>query len=189
MTLKDDIEAAVACMRQGGVILYPTDTVWGIGCDATRTDAVQRIFEIKRRAESKALIALVNSRDMLERYVESLPDVAWELMSLSERPITAVLDGACGLSAAMTGADGTVGIRLTAEAYSSGLCRRLRRPVVSTSANISGQPSPAIFSEISRDIIDAVDYVASYRRDDTSRSRPSAVVRIASDLTVKILRQ
>lgn len=184
----DDIKEAVRCMRDGGVILYPTDTVWGIGCDATRTDAVKRIFEIKRRAESKALIALVDSRQMLERYVDQVPQVALELMELAERPLTAVLPGAHGLSPAMTGPDGTAGLRLTREAYSSALCRMLKRPVVSTSANISGTPSPALFGEISAEIIGAVDYVARYRRDDLTRHRPSAVVSIGADLTVKILR-
>lgn len=186
--LNDDIREAVRCMREGGVILYPTDTVWGIGCDATRTDAVKRIFDIKRRAESKALIALVDSRRMLERYVSDVPSVAWDLMDLAERPITVVLPGARGLSPAMTGADGTAGLRLTREAYSSGLCRLLRRPVVSTSANISGMPPAALFREISTQIIESVDYVARYRRDDMTRHRPSAVVSIGDDLTVKILR-
>ncbi|MCM1483161.1 MAG: Sua5/YciO/YrdC/YwlC family protein [Muribaculaceae bacterium] len=187
--MTEDIAAAVECMRRGGVILYPTDTVWGLGCDATRPDAVKRIFEIKQRACGKALIALVSSRGMLERCVDELPEVAWDMMSLSERPLTVVLDGARGLAADMIAPDGSVGMRLTREAYSSGLCRALRRPVVSTSANVSTHPAPAVFSDIDPAILSAVDYVATYRRDDYTRSLPSAVVKIGSDLTVKVLRK
>lgn len=188
-TFNDDIANAVKCIRSGGVILYPTDTVWGIGCDATDSAAVRRIFEIKRRAEAKALISLVNSTDMLERFVDCLPEVALELAELSTTPVTIVYDHPVGLVPELLAADGSAGLRLTRERYSSALCRMLRRPVVSTSANISGEPTPGVFREISPAIIEAVDYVAFYRRDDLCPARSSAVIKIGSDCSMKILRR
>lgn len=187
--MKSDIEAAVRCMKEGGVILYPTDTVWGIGCDATRSDAVRRVFEIKRRAEAKALITLVGSVDQLCRYVDDPPEVALELAKLATTPCTVIYDHPRGLAPELLAPDGSAGIRLTSEAYSRGLCLGLRRPVVSTSANISGEPTPAVFAEISREIIDSVDYVAFYRRDDMSPHVASSVIKIGSDCSIKIIRR
>ena len=171
MTIEDDLKAACDSLRKGGVILYPTDTVWGIGCDATRREAVRRVFEIKHRADSKALITLLGDERDLWRYVDDVPDVAVDMMNLSVRPLTVVFDRGRNLAPELLGEDGSV-----------------RRPLVSTSANISGEPSPRCFSEISKEIIDAVDYVVEYRRDDTTISRPSSVVKIGDDMTVKILR-
>ncbi len=188
MTIEDDLKAACDSLRKGGVILYPTDTVWGIGCDATRREAVRRVFEIKHRADSKALITLLGDERDLWRYVDDVPDVAVDMMNLSVRPLTVVFDRGRNLAPELLGEDGSVGIRVTREMFSSRLCGMLRRPLVSTSANISGEPSPRCFSEISKEIIDAVDYVVEYRRDDTTISRPSSVVKIGDDMTVKILR-
>ncbi len=148
-----DVDQAVDCMRQGGVILYPTDTVWGIGCDATCAKAVSRIYSIKRRADNKALITLVDSIAMLERVVGEIPDAAEQLLEATVEPLTIIYDHAAGLTPALVGGDGSAAIRITTERFSRELCRRLRRPVVSTSANISGEPTPAFFSEISPDII------------------------------------
>lgn len=185
----DDIAAALQVLENGGVILYPTDTVWGIGCDATNSDAVAKIFRIKRRAESKSLLALVDSTDQIECRMQALPPAAAELMTSSPRPVTVILSGVNGLAEAMYADDRTVGIRLTHEKYSSELCRRLGRPLVSTSANFSGEPTPAIFTEISRQLIDQVDYTALYRRDDYSRSLPSMLVKINADNSLTILRK
>lgn len=185
----DDIAAALQVLENGGVILYPTDTVWGIGCDATNSDAVAKIFRIKRRAESKSLLALVDSTDQIESRMQALPPAAAELMISSPRPVTVILSGVNGLAEAMYADDHTVGIRLTREKYSSELCRRLGRPLVSTSANFSGEPTPAIFAEISRQLIDQVDYTALYRRDDDSRSLPSMLVKINDDNSLTILRK
>lgn len=185
---RNDVAAAVKCMQQGGVILYPTDTVWGIGCDATNSDAVRRIFEIKRRADAKAMISLVGSVAQLERHVRDIPEPAYEIAELATSPVTIVYDHPFGLAPELLAADGSAGLRLTSEAYSRALCLGLRRPVVSTSANISGEPTAALFREISDEIIKSVDYVASYRRDDSERSASSSVIKISSDCSVKILR-
>lgn len=188
LTFSADVDAAVRCMRSGGVILYPTDTVWGIGCDATNRESVRRVFELKHRADAKALISLVGSVGMLERFVDNIPDVAFELVELATNPITVVYDHPVGLAKELLAEDGSAGIRLTQERYSRELCRRLHRPVVSTSANISGEPTPAIFRQITKQIIDSVDYVATYRRDDMTARRSSSVIKISSDCQVKILR-
>lgn len=188
LTFSADVDAAVRCMRSGGVILYPTDTVWGIGCDATNSESVRRVFEIKRRADAKALISLVGSVGMLERYVEEIPEVAFEIVELATNPVTVVYDHPVGLAGELLAEDGSAGIRLTQERYSRELCQRLHRPVVSTSANISGEPTPTTFRQIAKEIIDSVDYAASYRRDDQTVRRSSSVIKISSDCQVKILR-
>lgn len=186
--LNKDIDAAVRVLDEGGVILYPTDTVWGIGCDACNPAAVEKVYRIKNRPDSKALITLVGSVGDLERWVEIVPPVAVDMISGSERPVTVVFDKGRGLAPNLLAADGSVGLRVTSEAYSRALCDRLGRPVVSTSANVSGFPSPAFYAEISPEILSLVDYVACYRRDDIVPRQPSQVVKISSDGTVKILR-
>lgn len=188
MTLEEDLNEAVKVLRRGGIILYPTDTVWGIGCDATRSEAVSRIFKLKQRVDSKALITLVNRVDDLYRYVDDVPDIALDLIEVSDRPTTIVYDRGRNLAPNLLAEDGSVGIRVTRESYSAGLCRLLRRPIVSTSANISGQPSPATFDDIAPEIVEGVDYVATYRRDDRRQAAPSCVIKIGNDSTVKILR-
>lgn len=139
---RDDIRQAVDVMNQGGIILYPTDTIWGIGCDATNADAVRRVFEIKQRDDVKALITLIDSEAKLEFYVREVPEVAWQLIEVAERPLTIIYDGARNLAPNLLAEDGSAGIRITREEFSRNLCMRMRRAIVSTSANISGQPSP-----------------------------------------------
>lgn len=185
---RSDIQQAVECMRQGGVILYPTDTVWGIGCDATNAQAVARVYQIKRRNDHKALITLVDSVAMLERVVGEIPDAAEQLLDVADKPMTIIYDRAAGLTPGLVGDDGSAAIRITTERFSAELCRRLRRPVVSTSANVSGEPTPPCFSEISPEIIDAVDYVCQYRRDDTTPHTPSSVIKVGNDNAIKIIR-
>lgn len=184
-----DVNRAVEVLRNGGVVLYPTDTVWGIGCDATSDEAVRRIFAIKQRAEAKAMITLVDGFPMLDRYTEFIPDVAEELIEEAIHPLTVVLDHPRGLAPSLLAPDGSAGFRVTSEEYSRELCRRLRKPLVSTSANISGRPTPRFFNEISQEIIDAMDYVASYRRDDNQPRRSSSVIKISDDATFQILRK
>jgi L-threonylcarbamoyladenylate synthase len=186
--LSEEVNRAIDVIKRGGVILYPTDTVWGIGCDASNPEAVKKVFEIKQRADNKALIVLVGSANDVAKYVQEMPDIAYDLIEFSERPLTIVYDKGFGLAPALLGEDGSVGIRVTSEKFSSELCRKLRRPLVSTSANISGQPTPAIFSEISQEIKDAVDYVVDYRRDDVSRSQPSTVMKLSAGGVFTILR-
>ena len=184
---RDDIREAVRVMQSGGVILYPTDTIWGIGCDACNEDAVRRVFEIKRRAEAKSVISLVDSEVKVEFYVRSVPDVAWQLWECSDEPLTLVLDGARNLASGVIASDGSVALRVTREAFSRQLCMRMKRAVVSTSANIAGEPAPRCFSEISPEILQAVDYVCLSRRDEAPRQTPSHIIKIGPSGEVKII--
>lgn len=188
-TMYTDINAAVECMKRGGVILYPTDTVWGIGCDATNSEAVRRVFELKRRAEAKAMISLVGSVAMLERYVRDIPDVAYDMVDLAVSPLTVIYDSPCGIAPELIAEDGSAAFRVTSEIYSHGLCQGLGRPVVSSSANVSGEHTPRFFNEIDSDLVGAVDYVASYRRDDTEARKSSSIIKISSDCSIKIIRE
>lgn len=161
-------------MREGGIILYPTDTIWGIGCDATNPEAVKRVYEIKQRADSKALLVLVDSAVKVDFYVNEVPDVAWDLIELATRPLTIIYSGARNLASNLLAEDGSVGIRVTSELFSQQLCRQFRKAIVSTSANVSGSPSPHNFSEISDEIKQAVDYIVNYRRDEQKELRHQA---------------
>ena len=184
-----DLAGALKVLRAGGVILYPTDTVWGLGCDATNAKAVSRVYEIKQRAENKSLIILVNSVAMLERYVENPPEVAIEMAELSEKPLTVVYDRGRNLAEGVASFDGSVGVRICAEPFCDALIETLRKPLVSTSANISGGSSPVIYDEISEEVKAAADYVCLWRQDDRSRATPSPVIRISGNGIVKILRR
>lgn len=185
----EDIAQAVRILRNGGVIVYPTDTVWGIGCDATNTEAIRRIYSIKHRDDHKALITLVDSIAMLERTVDGIPEVAYSLIEYSERPTTIVYDRAIGVSPALTGDDGTLAVRVTRDDFCRELCKRLGRPIVSTSANISGQNTAHTFAEIDPAVLNAVDYVCMSRRDEDAPSQPSVVMRLSEDGRFEILRK
>ena len=176
-------------MRNGGVILYPTDTVWGVGCDATNEAAVGRVFEIKKRADAKALLVLVDSSAKIESYVSEVPDMAWELIELSTKPLTIIYPGARNLAPNLLAEDGSVGIRVTAEVFSKQLCFQFRKPVVSTSANISGEPAPSNFSQISDEIKQAVDYVVDFRRDETGEPKPSSIIWLGKGNVIRIIRE
>ncbi|MBW8324111.1 MAG: threonylcarbamoyl-AMP synthase [Prolixibacteraceae bacterium] len=184
----DDIKAALDVLQKGGVILYPTDTIWGLGCDACNEEAVKRIYAIKNRIDSKSMLVLMENAALLERYVAEVPEIAYDLIELSEKPLTIIYDGAKNLAKNLIAEDGSIGIRLTTEAFSGDLIRRFKRPVVSTSANISGKPSPACFGEIEQEIIDAVDYVVKYRQDDTSKAVPSSIMKLGRGGEIKIIR-
>ena len=184
-----DLAAALKVLRAGGVILYPTDTIWGLGCDATNAKAVRKIYEIKHRAENKSLIILVNSVAMLERYIENPPGVAIEMAELSEKPLTVVYDRGRNLAEGVASSDWSVGVRICAEPFCDALIETLRKPLVSTSANISGGSSPVIYDEISEEVKAAADYVCLWRQDDRSRATPSPVIRISGNGIVKILRR
>ena len=187
--MKEDIRRALDVLNKGGVILYPTDTIWGIGCDATNEEAVSRVYAIKRRTDAKALITLVDSEAKIQGYVREIPDVAWQLIDCSTRPLTIIYDGARHLAPNLLAEDGSVAIRLTREAFSRELCLRFHRPIVSTSAILSGEPSPATFDDISEDIKQAVDYVCTSRRDDRTPARPSSIIKLAANGEVKIIRE
>lgn len=187
----DDLRQAVDVLRRGGVILYPTDTVWGLGCDARCGEAVRRIFAIKQRSDSKALITLVGSLAQLERTVTGIPEVAYQLIECSDRPTTIIYDGvnpAARLAPEVVAEDGTLGVRVTSEEFSQQLCLRSRIPLVSTSANISGCPSPSTFSQIAPEIINAVDYVCRSNRADNVAHTPSSIIRLTEGGLFKIIR-
>ena len=187
--MTEDIKKACEVMAAGGIILYPTDTIWGIGCDATNEKAVQRVYELKRRADNKAMLVLMDSEAKLDRYVSDVPDIAWDLISVSDKPLTIIYSSAKNLATNLLGADGSVGIRITNEEFSKKLCERFRKPLVSTSANVSGEPSPANFSEVSEVIKEGVDYIVSYRQDDMSRPKPSSIIKLDKGGVIKIIRE
>ena len=193
MTREEDIKKAVETMRKGGVILYPTDTVWGIGCDATNTEAVTRVYEIKQRDDSKALICLVDSDARMQRYFRNVPDVAWQLVdSLKEgdgKPTTLILDGAINLADNLIAEDGSVGIRITNEPFSKELCFRFQKAIVSTSANISGEPAAQNYCDIDPRIIEAVDYVCWSRRQEHKPHTPSSIIKLKENGEVEIIRK
>ena len=176
-------------MREGGVILYPTDTIWGIGCDATNEDAVRRVYEIKQRQDSKAMLVLVDSSVKVEFYVRDVPEVAWDLIDLADKPLTIIYSGARNLAANLLAEDGSVGIRVTNEDFSKRLCQQFRKAIVSTSANISGQPSPKNFSEISEEVKSAVDYIVGYRQEEMSNPKPSSIIKLDKGGVIKIIRE
>ena len=187
--IRQDVKKACEVMQKGGIILYPTDTIWGIGCDATNAEAVKRVYDIKKRADSKAMLVLVDSSVKVDFYVRDVPAVAWDLIDYATKPLTIIYDGARNLAENLLAEDGSVGIRVTGEAFSKELCFRFRKAIVSTSANISGQPSPANFSEISEEIKQAVDYIVGYRQDEVRHPKPSAIIKLGKGGEVKIIRE
>ena len=163
-------------MNEGGVILYPTDTIWGIGCDATNEEAVRRVYEIKQRSDSKAMLVLVDSPVKVDFYVQDVPEVAWDLIEVADKPLTIIYSGARNLAPNLIAEDGSVGIRVTNEGFSKRLCQQFRKAIVSTSANISGQPSPANYSEITEELKSMVDYVVGYRREEMGHPTKKGIV-------------
>jgi len=185
----DDITKACEAMAHGGVILYPTDTIWGIGCDATNAEAVQRVYELKQRQESKAMLVLLDNAVKLNYYVQDVPEVAYDLIELATKPLTIIYEGARNLAPNLLAADGTVGIRITREEFSQQLCFRFRKAIVSTSANISGEPSPACYGDISDLLRRQVDYIVQWRQDEKTENKPSSIIRLGATGEVKIIRQ
>lgn len=192
MTREEDIKKAVEVLRKGGVILYPTDTVWGIGCDATNAEAVKRVYEIKQRDDSKAMICLVDSDARLQRYVRNVPEVAWQLIdSLKDggvKPTTIILDGAINLAENLIADDGSIALRITQEAFSKELCYRFQKALVSTSANISGEPAAQNYGDIDPRILEQVDYVCWSRRQEHKPHTPSCIIRLRENGEVTIIR-
>jgi L-threonylcarbamoyladenylate synthase len=189
MTFAEDIKNCLRVLRQGGVILYPTDTVWGLGCDPSSRDAVEKIFSIKERHESKSLILLADSVSMVQRYVKEIPDAAFQIIDVTDKPLTIVYPGAKNLAEGIASDDGSVGIRITSDDFCARLIGDFCKPVVSTSANRSGELTPSCFDEIPADIIRSVDYAVSYRRNDQHRHKPSPVIKIGLNGVISILRK
>lgn len=189
MNIKDDIKNAIEVLKRGGVILYPTDTVWGIGCDATNPEAVAKVYKIKQRDDSKALICLTDSDGRVQRYVRDVPAVAWDLLEVSDRPTTVILDGAVNLAPNLIADDGSIAMRITKEAFSKELCFRFQKPIVSTSANISGHPAAQNYCDIAPELLEAVDYVCWTRRQEHKPHTPSSIIKLTKDGQVTIIRK
>lgn len=187
--MQQEINKAIDVLKKGGVILYPTDTIWGIGCDATNPAAVEKIYKIKQRAESKAMLVLINDSSELDKYVETVPDIAYELIDVAIKPLTIIYDEAIGLASNLIASDGSIGIRVTKEEFSHQLCKRFRKPIVSTSANVSGKKSPATFREIDNAILESVDYVVNYRQEDDCALKSSEIIKLSKSGTIKIIRK
>ncbi len=187
--MTEDIKNACRVMSEGGVILYPTDTVWGIGCDATNEEAVRRVYEIKRRTDSKAMLVLVDSPVKIDFYVRDVPSIAWDLIDVADKPLTIIYPEARNLAQNLLAEDGSIGIRITNETFSKALCRQFRKAIVSTSANISGEPGASNFSEISESVKSAVDYIVGYRQDDMSHPAPSSILKLEAGGVIKIIRK
>ena len=188
MNAQQEIKKAVETLKQGGVILYPTDTVWGIGCDATNPDAVAKIYKLKKRIESKALICLVADDRMLKKYVKKIPEAAHSIFDITEEPITIIYDDAQNLAENLIAEDKTIAIRIPDDEFCFQLCRKLNGAVVSTSANISGAPTPTSFKEISQDILKGVDYVVNLHHDK-KMAKPSSIIKLSSNGVVKVIRK
>jgi L-threonylcarbamoyladenylate synthase len=186
--MENDIRNSLDVLKRGGIILYPTDTIWGIGCDATDKEAVDRIFRIKKRQDEKSLLVLVDAPERLSDYVMEIPEIAWELMTVSDQPMTIIYPGGINLASNILHTDGSVGIRITGDAFCKELIRQLGKPLISTSANISGQPSPSVFPDIDENIRSGVDYIVKWRQDDTARKSPSSIIKLGLKGEIEIIR-
>lgn len=187
--METEIKKALEVLWNGGIILYPTDTIWGIGCDATNEAAVKRIYEIKKREDSKSMLVLIDDAGRIPSYVVEMPEIAWDLIELSDKPLTIIYPGAKNLAKNLVAPDGTIGIRVSAENFTKKLIQRFKKPLVSTSANISGKNSPANFSEIDEEIKNQVDYVVNYRQDEKKKFAPSSIIQLGVSGEVKIIRE
>ena len=185
----NDIIKAVEVLRSGGIILYPTDTIWGIGCDATNITAVKRIYEIKQRQDTKSMLVLMENPNLLNSYIGEVPEIAWELIEVADTPLTIIYPGAKNLASNLLANDGSIGIRITNEPFTQQLIQRFRKPIVSTSANISGQKTPHNFAEITDDIKKSVDYIVEYRQDDLTKSKPSGIIKLGVGGQIEIIRK
>ena len=187
--MQEDIKKAIEVLKSGGIILYPTDTIWGIGCDATNEEAVKRIYNLKQRDDNKSMLILLDNPDKLQTYVQDVPDIAWDLIDLTDKPLTIIYEGAKNLATNLIAADGSIGIRITDEIFSRELCKQFRKPIVSTSANISGAPSPSRFSKISPEIKNGVNYVVTYRQKESVEVKPSGILKLRRNGTIQIIRK
>ena len=187
--MNEDIKKAIEVLKEGGIILYPTDTIWGIGCDATNEEAVEKLYAIKQRDKSKSMLILLDNPVKLQTYIQEVPDIAWDLIDLTDKPLTIILDGAKNLATNLISNDGSIGIRITAEDFSRELCMRFRKPIVSTSANITGQPTPQSFNQIDPQILELGDYVVEYRQNEMSKQTPSSIIKLEANGNINIIRK
>lgn len=188
--MEKEVQAAVEVLRQGGLILYPTDTVWGIGCDATNKEAVEKIYRLKRSENKTSMIVLCHDADMVVRYVNKAPGIAFEVMELSEKPLTLILEGAVGIAPNLIPDEGTLGVRVPRHDFCEKLLYKFRKPIVSTSANISGEPTPLKgLKDVSREIIEGVDFVVNPRFQGKPTGQPSSIVAFGERGEVEIIRK
>jgi len=179
--LKEEIINALAVLKAGGIILYPTDTVWGLGCDATNPEAVAKIYALKNRADTKSMIILLDTENKLQSYVNEVPDIAYDLIEYTEKPLTIIYSGAKNLAENVISEDKNIGIRIPKHDFCQQLIQRFRKPIVSTSANISGEPTPTNFSKIDQKIIDGVDYVVNLEQESSEIKQPSTIMKLEID--------
>jgi len=187
--LDTEIKNALDILHKGGIILYPTDTIWGIGCDATNAEAVKKIYEIKEREDSKSMLVLIDEAGRIPSYINEVPEIAWDLIDLTVKPLTIIYPGAKNLAQNLISKEKTIGIRVTTELFTKKLIQRFKRPIVSTSANISGNPSPTNFSQIDEAIKSRVDYIVNYRQDEMEEFEPSSIIQLGVNGEVKIIRE
>ncbi|MDB5137988.1 MAG: threonylcarbamoyl-AMP synthase [Mucilaginibacter sp.] len=187
--LKEEVAKALNIVQEGGIILYPTDTIWGIGCDATNTEAIKKIYQLKQRDETKSMIILLDSDNKLESYIKDVPAIAYDLIEFAENPLTLIMPGAKNVSPALIAADGSLGVRIVKHPFCEQLIQRLRKPLVSTSANISGKASPQHFGQIDQEIIDMVDYVVDLEQHDREIKKPSTIMRLQPDGRFEFIRR
>lgn len=187
--MNEDIKKAIEVLKEGGIILYPTDTIWGVGCDATNEEAVEKLYAIKQRDKSKSMLILLDNPVKLQTYIQEVPDIAWDLIDLTDKPLTIILNGAKNLASNLISNDGSIGIRITAEDFSRELCKRFRKPIVSTSANITGQTAPQNFNQIDPEIISLVDYVVEYRQNEINKHTPSSIIKLEANGSINIIRK
>ena len=180
---------ALKVVQEGGIILYPTDTIWGIGCDASNTQAVKKIYALKQRDDSKSMIILLDNENKLLSYVREVPDIAYDLIEFAENPLTLVLSGAKNISPALINTDGSIGIRIVKHLFCGQLIQRLRKPLVSTSANISGKPFPKHFTDIGEEIIAGVDYVVDLEQHDMQVKKQSTIMKLEADGRFNFIRR
>ncbi|PXY40733.1 threonylcarbamoyl-AMP synthase [Flavobacterium cheongpyeongense] len=186
--LNEEIHNAFEIIKEGGIILYPTDTVWGIGCDATNPEAIAKIYKLKQRAETQSMIVLMNGEKMMYNVFKNIPEVAWQILDLSEKPTTLILDEPRNVAPNIIAADNSLAVRLVKEPFCFKLLERMKKPLVSTSANISGQPTPIAFKDINPEIIKGVDYVVNLYRNKVA-GKPSTIIKLTNDSQVKIIRK
>jgi L-threonylcarbamoyladenylate synthase len=187
--MQEDIKQALQVLEKGGTILYPTDTIWGIGCDATNSEAIEKVFQIKKWDPAKSMIILVDSPGKVERYVDEMPDIAWDLIELADKPLTIIYSDAINLPDNLTNTDGSIGIRVAQDEFCQKLLTRFKRPIVSTSANLSNTTFPRSYSEIDQKIIQSVDYVVKWRQNETKKISPSGIIQLGRSGEVKVIRE
>lgn len=184
-----DLSKCLETLKNGGVILYPTDTIWGLGCDATNEKAIERIYNIKKRSDQKSMLVLLDSSRKIPSYINEMPEIAWDLIELTEKPLTIIYPNAKNLAKNLIAQDGSIGIRISKDAFNQKLIQKFKKPIVSTSANISGEKSPQNFSEISQEIIDSIDYVVEWKQNDFSQTQPSSIIKLGNGGEVRIIRE